>query len=47
MFPAEESSVNRRQRQWVGKLVPASAHKHARARTHTSALCKDPGQGIR
>lgn len=31
MFPAGESSVNRRRRQWVGRLVPAHIHMH----THT------------
>ena len=42
MFPAGESSVNRRQRQWVGRLVPAHIHMHThthtadtRVRTHT------------
>ena len=44
MFPAGESSVNRRRRQWVGRLVPAHIHMHThthtadtRVRTHTHA----------
>lgn len=39
IFPAEENSVNRRRRQWVGELVPTHMHAHAHnIHTHNGRL---------